>query len=103
MLSLPESAAVKPMMTQYSQKSRNSLCIRGFGFLIGGRRRKSTAITGIKTPKLPAELDAFRAPKNVAMFKGERIATCRVTSPRARILKKFAKIYRFFFNLAIFY
>lgn len=54
---------MNPIITQYSQKSLNSLCILGFGFLIGGNRRSKTAITGIKTPKFPAELDAFSAPE----------------------------------------
>lgn len=50
-------------MTQYNQKSLNSLCILGLGFLMGGNRLSKTAITGIKTPKFPAELEAFSAPK----------------------------------------
>lgn len=30
---------------------------------MGGNRLSKTAITGIKTPKFPAELEAFNAPK----------------------------------------
>lgn len=36
--------------------------MRGFGFFIGGRRLSSTAITGIRTPRFPAELEALREP-----------------------------------------
>lgn len=53
---------MKPIITQYNQKSLNNLCILGLGFLIGGNRLSKTAITGIRTPKFPAELDAFNAP-----------------------------------------
>lgn len=59
---IPESDAVNPIITQYNQKSLNNLCILGFGFLMGGNRLNNTAITGIKTPKFPAELEAFSAP-----------------------------------------
>lgn len=58
--SLPE--AVNPIKTQYNQKSLNSFNNRLFGFFISGRRRNNIAITGISTPKFPAELDALLTP-----------------------------------------
>lgn len=55
---LPDSDAVKPIRTQYNQKSLNNLRSRGLGCLMGGRRLNNTANTGINIPKLPALLDA---------------------------------------------
>lgn len=46
------------MTTQYNQKSLNNLCNLGFGCIIAGKRRMSTAITGISIPKFPALLEA---------------------------------------------
>lgn len=50
---------MNPITTQYNQKSLNNLCNLGFGWVIAGNRRISTAITGISIPKFPALLEAL--------------------------------------------
>jgi hypothetical protein len=57
-LFIPESF-VNPITTQYNQKSLNNLCNLGLGCIIAGKRRISTAITGINIPKFPALLEAY--------------------------------------------
>ena len=54
-------SSTKPNTMQKNQKSRKSLNMRDGKRVVAssGIRLSNTLITGIKTPKLPAEADAF--------------------------------------------